>query len=244
MFCSIAAAGETQGGWENARIAALVHDPQLAPKIERHGADEDKHGRIFRALLRERGLAPVEVPLEVDYCGLLERQGIGLRHERLRSKEPLVVEEVIWYLAFSRVTEQRASEEMRLLLRVFSNDSRLGKAIRVISKDEDKHLAYCHEELLRLAATGHAELIRDTLHAVVRAEIRVYRDVSLAVMARMGELLKWPHSQRLMLALGIQIMYGYERLYGWRRLVQLRMPKRRNALGVGTRLEDPPASPA
>ena len=27
----------------------------LAPKIARHGADEDKHGRIFTALLRKRG---------------------------------------------------------------------------------------------------------------------------------------------------------------------------------------------
>ena len=34
----------------------------LAPKITRHGADEDKHGRIFNALMSKRGLQPVEVP--------------------------------------------------------------------------------------------------------------------------------------------------------------------------------------
>lgn len=64
LFCSIAASGETQGGWENARIAALVPDGMrhLAPKITRHGADEDKHGRIFNALLRKRGLPAVPVP--------------------------------------------------------------------------------------------------------------------------------------------------------------------------------------
>jgi hypothetical protein len=47
LFCSIAASGEAQGGWENGRIAALVPGSQavLAPKIARHGADEDKHGR-------------------------------------------------------------------------------------------------------------------------------------------------------------------------------------------------------
>jgi len=33
LFCSIAASGEAQGGWENARIAALVRDPDLAPKV-------------------------------------------------------------------------------------------------------------------------------------------------------------------------------------------------------------------
>jgi hypothetical protein len=60
LFCSIAASGEAQGGWENGRIAALVPGSQagLAPKIARHGADEDKHGRIFTALLRKRSLTP------------------------------------------------------------------------------------------------------------------------------------------------------------------------------------------
>ncbi len=64
LFCSIAAGGETQGGWENGRIAALVPGStrSLAPKITRHGADEDKHGRIFNALLRKRNLEPVPVP--------------------------------------------------------------------------------------------------------------------------------------------------------------------------------------
>ena len=46
LFCSIAASGEAQGGWENGRISALVPESyqDLAPKIARHGADEDKHG--------------------------------------------------------------------------------------------------------------------------------------------------------------------------------------------------------
>ena len=58
LFCSIAASGESQGGWENARIAALVPESErdLAPKITRHGADEDKHGRIFNALMKKLSL--------------------------------------------------------------------------------------------------------------------------------------------------------------------------------------------
>ena len=79
LFCSIAAAGESQGGWENGRIAALGPESfrDLAPKIARHGADEDKHGRIFYALLRKRNLSPVQVPAETDYTMRLERMGIG-----------------------------------------------------------------------------------------------------------------------------------------------------------------------
>ena len=51
LSCSIAASGEGHGGWENGRIAALAPGSQaiLAAKIARHGADEDKHGRIFNA---------------------------------------------------------------------------------------------------------------------------------------------------------------------------------------------------
>src|SRR6266576_2421419 len=117
LFCSIAASDEAQGGWENGRIAALV--PQscqdLAPKIARHGADEDKHGRIFTALLRKRGLQPVPVPAETDYTMRLERIGLGLTHSQLRREEQLTERDIIAYLVHSRVTEQRASEQMRAL---------------------------------------------------------------------------------------------------------------------------------
>ena len=84
LFCSIAASGESQGGWENGKIAALVPGSQagLAAKIARHGADEDKHGRIFTALLRKRGLEPAPVPADADYTMRLEAAGIGLAPRR------------------------------------------------------------------------------------------------------------------------------------------------------------------
>src|ERR1700756_5672647 len=100
LFCSIAAAGETQGGWENGRIAALVPASQrnLVPKIARHGADEDKHGRIFNALLRKRGLEPVPVPPDTDYTMRLENNGIGLAHSRLRGGQELTEPDIVIYL--------------------------------------------------------------------------------------------------------------------------------------------------
>lgn len=239
FFCSIAASGEAQGGWENGRIAALVPESRraLAPKIARHGADEDKHGRLFQGLLRKRGLHPVEVPPEVDYTMLLERAGIGLAHDKLRRNEPLTEDDLITYLSHSRVTEQRASDQMAMLSRHFGQHPELGKAVRMISHDEDNHLAYCHEELLLLAAEGHGPAIRRTLRESAVEEIRVYRDVSLAVMDRMGHILRWPRAKAAVLAAGIHGMYGYERLGGWRRMVGLRMPERRDALG-GTGLPE------
>lgn len=101
----------------------------------------------------------------------------------------------------------------------------------MISNDEDSHLAYCHEELLRFAYAGHGRAIQRTLRACALAEIRVYRDVSLAVMGNMGRVLGWPKPKAALLAAGIHAVYLYERLGGWRRMVSLRMPERRDALG-------------
>ncbi|WP_406448529.1 ferritin-like domain-containing protein [Streptomyces sp. NBC_00876] len=233
LFCSIAASGESQGGWENGRIAALVPVSQraLAPKIARHGADEDKHGRIFNALLRKRGLEPVEVPHETDYTMLLEKHGIGLAHEQLGGEEPLTERDIITYLSHSRVTEQRAAEQMQLLRKHFADHPDLGRAVKMISNDEDNHLAYCHEELLRFARAGHGRTIQHILRECALAEIRVYRDVSLAVMEHMGRVLGWSRVRAAVLAAGIHAVYAYERLVGWRRMVSLTLPERLDALG-------------
>ncbi|MFF1967460.1 ferritin-like domain-containing protein [Streptomyces sp. NPDC058232] len=233
LFCSVAAGGESQGGWENGRIAALAPESQraLVPKIARHGADEDKHGRIFNALLKRRGLRPVEVPHETDYTMLLEQHGIGLPHEQLKRDEPLTEQDIITYLAHSRVTEQRASEQMALLLRHFADHPDLGRAVKMISNDEDNHLSYCHEELLRLARSGHGRTIHGILRQCALTEIRVYRDVSLAVMDHMGRILGWPRAKAAVLAAVILGIYAYERLVGWRRMVSLAPPERRDALG-------------
>lgn len=233
LFCSIAASGEAQGGWENARIAALVPESmrELAPKIVRHGADEDKHGRIFKAMLKKRGLRPVEVPPETDYTMLLERRGIGLMHDKLRRDEPLTEHDIIVYLSHSRVTEQRASDQMAMLLESCDDDPGTARAIRMISNDEDNHLAYCHEELLRLAAQGHEATIRRTLRDCARAEIVVHREVSLSVMSHMGRLLDWPAIRTATLAAGIHGMYALERFGGWRRMANLTLPDRLDALG-------------
>ena len=233
LFCSIAACGEAQGGWENGRIAALVPGSQaeLAPKIARHGADEDKHGRIFIALLRKRGLAPVAGPADTDYTMRLEAAGIGLAHARLRGGKELTERDIVTYLAHSRVTEQRAAEQMAALRKYAADRPDIARAVKVISGDEDNHLAYCHEELLRLAAAGHAPFIRRTLRAAALAEIAIYRDVSTAVMAHLGQILGWPRPKAAVLAAGIQAVYAYERFGAWRRMVSLRMPARRNALG-------------
>ena len=234
LFCSIAASGEAQGGWENGRIAALVPASfrDLAPKIARHGADEDKHGRIFNALLRKRNLFPVRVPADTDYTMRLERKGMGLAHTKLRAATPLTEADIIAYLAHSRVTEQRAAEQMRSLRRYSTDNAEVSRAVTVIAADEENHLAYCHEELLRLAGAGYRRDIESLLRTTARAEIAVYRDVSKAVMGHIGRTLNWSRVKCVILARGIDAVYLYERLGGWRRMVTLRTPSRRDPLGT------------
>jgi rubrerythrin len=229
LFCSIAAKGEAQGGWENRRIAALTRDAELRAKIERHGADEDKHGRLFKALLRKRGLTACEVPFEVDYTLRLERQGIGLSHARLHRDEPLGDEEILAYLVHSRVTEQRAHEEVEQQLQIFGDDPELGRAVRMIAADEVNHLSYAHEELARLCALGHGDRIRAMLREYAHAEIATYRDVSLAVMGRMGEALGWSRARRALLRFGIRAIYAIERAWTWRRMATIAAPQRPDA---------------
>ena len=120
---------------------------------------------------------------------------------------------------------------MRALRRYAGSRQDISRAIKMISDDEDNHLAYCHEELLRLASAGHADTIRRTLRATALAEIAIYRDVSLAVMAHLGRILGWRRPKSGALAAGIRAVYACERLGGWRRMVALHMPARRNALG-------------
>ncbi|RSO04132.1 hypothetical protein DMH15_42465, partial [Streptomyces sp. WAC 06725] len=78
---------------------------------------------------------------------------------------------------------------------------------------------------------GHGRTIQRTLRECALAEIRIYRDVSLAVMGHMGRILGWPKPKASALAAGIHAMYLYERVFGWRRMVSLAVPERRDALG-------------
>jgi hypothetical protein len=173
----------------------------------------------------------VDVPADTDYTVRLEHAGIGLAHARLRQEQPLTEQDIVIYLAHSRVTEQRASEQMRTLRKYVGSRPDVGRAIRMISADEDNHLAYCNEELLRLAGAGHEDAIRRELRETAMAEIAVYRDVTTAVMMHLGRILGWSRSKVALLAAGAQAVYAYDRLAGWRRMVSLRMPARRNALG-------------
>lgn len=239
LFVSTASVGEEQGGWENERIAALTEEEELAAKIRRHAEDETKHGRLFQALLKKRGLERLDVPPEANYTLLLERRGIGLSHERLLEDCPLSEEELLEYLVHSRVTEQRAAEEVARQCRVFGDDPEMGRALRIIDEDEKNHLSYANEELRRFGERGHADLIRHMLKRYALAESAVHRDVALAIMGRVGRQLHWSALKRGLLALGIHGLYWFEQLWGWRRTARIHPPERVDAMAPRATLHTP-----
>ena len=231
LLLSIASKGEFQGGWENERIAALTEDAEFAQKIRRHGADESKHGLMFSKLLRKAGLENVAVPLEADYCMRLEQRGVGLSHDRLVKEIPLSADELLIYLAHSKITEERAAEEVQRLLKAFQDDGQITPTLCVIAEDEINHLSYAHEELLKLSRRGQWQEINIMLKAYALVEIEVYRDVGLVFVDHMSSILGWGKSKQWLLKLGVLATYLIERTITWRRLVALRMPLRTNAMG-------------
>jgi hypothetical protein len=239
IFVSTASVGEEQGGWENERIAALTSDPQLAGRIRRHAEDEAKHGRLFHALLRKRGLDRLEVALEANYSLLLERRGIGVSHERLRSDQRLSDEEILQYLVHSRVTEQRASEEIARQCAAFCDDPEIGRAIRIVDEDERKHLAYANQELQHFSERGYAELIARMLEQYALAEVRTHRDVALCVMREVGQAIGWSRVKRGLIAFGIHGLYLYERLWDWRRMARIERPDQPDAMAPREHLHTP-----
>ncbi|MEQ1600811.1 MAG: ferritin-like domain-containing protein [Methylophilaceae bacterium] len=231
LLLSIAAKGETQGGWENERIAALTRDPVAARKVLRHGADETKHGLMFAKLLHKARLDTVAVPMAADYCMLLEQRGIGLPHTRLKQEEPLDKEEFLKYLVHSKVTEERASEEVNLMLKVFQDDPDLAPTLGAIADDEINHVSYTHEELLKLCAQGEQDKINRLLKDYAMVEIRVYRQVGQVFVRNMAQMLGWSRPKQWLLEFGVFATYLIERAFTWRRLVALRPPVRPNAMG-------------
>jgi hypothetical protein len=215
LLLSVAAKGEMQGGWKNERIALLTPDRELAVKIRRHGEDEAKHGPAVHRSAEETRPDARRGAGDAHYCMLLEQQGIGLAHQRLRRDEPLADEDIIRYPVHSWVTEKRSTEEIGLQLRVFGDDPELGRALAIIADDEANHLSNCHEELLRLCAQGYRPLIERMLKRYAHAEIRVYRRVSLCFINEIAAILGWSPLKRGVLRLGARAVYLVERSWTW-----------------------------
>jgi hypothetical protein len=90
FFCSIAASGEAQGGWENSRIAALVPAAyqDLAPKITRHAPTRQTRPHLHRTAAPTRPFHRTGSARDRLHDAARKR-GFGVAHEELRDNQPL-----------------------------------------------------------------------------------------------------------------------------------------------------------
>ncbi|HZG02477.1 MAG TPA: ferritin-like domain-containing protein [Streptomyces sp.] len=223
LLCSLAACAEARNGRENGRIAAAVPAGRrdLAPGMAHHGARQDRHARLLGELPAGRGLEPVQVPPEADHALLLEERGACPAHAKLRRGEPLNERDVIAHLAHGHVAETRAAAWLARFAGRFGDHREIGPAVREVARAKREHLAYCREGLLCFARAGHGAAVQWLLRENALAEIRVHRDVGLAVLAHLGHLLGWSMARSVALEARVQAGYAYGRLVGHRRAAHL-----------------------
>ncbi|GAA2438180.1 ferritin-like domain-containing protein [Streptomyces macrosporus] len=212
LLCSLAAGTEARNGRENGRIAASIPRCRrdLAPGMARHGAQQERHARLLGELPARRGLDPVAVPPEADHALLLERRGVCPAHGKLDRGEPLNERDVVAHLAHAYVAETRAAAWLAPVAERLPDDPEAVRLAREIALAKRDHLAYCREGLLCFVRAGHGAAVRWLLRESTLAEIRVHRDVGLALSAHLGHLLGWRMARSVVLEARAHAVYARE----------------------------------
>jgi rubrerythrin len=207
------AVGEADSAVDLDRVAEHVTDPLLARRIYRHFAEEQKHARLFRRHLEERGFRCTPLPSELDYERFAQRYRMGTPKSRLDDPRPFDDGDLILFFAGSKAGEERACAELEALIVDLGADPETVALLRCIHEDEVRHVSYATEELQRLAAAGHARRVRAELRAARRAEARAHRAVSRAFMGRLMALLGVPRAIRALAGLAIDAAFARRWLF-------------------------------
>ncbi len=185
---------------ERASMVDLIEAARLTASPERsalylaHAADEARHARVFATLAddlaRDRG-APPFGPLVVDVEHLFETLG----EER--------------FLAFVNIGESRGVAQFREYVRYLRGvkEDRLAGAFESVLADEERHMTYTRELLLKVAGNPTAAAISKRrmrarmLFAAYRRAGRgiaslVYRVTMLPVYLLVGVLRLFPRNAR------------------------------------------------
>jgi rubrerythrin len=207
------AVGEADSAVGLDRVAEHVTDPLLSRRIYRHFAEEQKHARLFRRHLEERGFRCAPLPPELDYERYAQRFRMGTPKARLDDPRPFDDADLILFFAGSKAGEERACAELEALIADLGADPETVALLRTIHADELRHVSYATEELQRLAAAGLAGRVRSELRAARRAEARAHRAVSRAFMARLMALLGVPRPIRAFAGLAIDASFAWRWLF-------------------------------
>lgn len=192
FFLNAFAIGEADSARDLGRVAEHITDPRIRGKVERHHADEVKHGRLMLKRLEELGTKPTPLPTELDYDQALQGLGFGLPYARLDDPRPFDDDDLLNFFVGSKVNEERAVAEMEEITPLLAPDRETHERVVEILRDEYKHVAYATHELNLLANRGHRGRINRMLKRFRRLEARAHRQVSIHFMKRLLTLLDYP----------------------------------------------------
>jgi hypothetical protein len=127
-------AAEVTGAGVILRMSRLSDDLALSTDLSRHLRDEAVHAWLWTKAIRERGGEIVEVTEHYQ-------ERLGYHFGVPRSLTDL--------LALTWVSESRGVAQYQTHLDLIEADPGIGRTLRAILKDENWHVKYIHEELVR-----------------------------------------------------------------------------------------------
>jgi rubrerythrin len=143
-------------------------DPELSRMVQRHAADEERHGTI----LRERALATgVPLPTVPDSLKLLHRldEALGGFFFAPLSSD----DDVMRMYLLLQVIEERAVTQMPIFIEgLKETDPESARVFEQIISDEERHLKYCQAVARRYAPS--VEVHEETLQHFRRVEAKVF----------------------------------------------------------------------
>jgi rubrerythrin len=159
---------EADGGRDLARASELTQDPRLRRLYLRHARDEQRHAVMFRhratAVLLELPRRPAST-FEANWLAPGERGLDDLRVDQ-EGDDGL--------LAFLHLSERAAAARFKIYEKALSSDRKTQQMFADILRDEEFHMAYTRQEILRVSPQKHGwKLFSARAHRLWKGYLRL-----------------------------------------------------------------------
>lgn len=151
------------------RVLAHVDDAELGKMIRKHKADEERHARMFLACAERTGVDIELIPQDLMLIHRLDR-ALGDQIDRDICDRKGVMQAYV----LLQVIEERAVTQFAFIEPVLrAYDPASADVLRVVTRDEERHLKYCRAISRRYAPDA----------ATLARTLACYRDIELLVFA-------------------------------------------------------------
>jgi hypothetical protein len=164
-----------------AQLAARQAPGWLAPRVEKHRADERRHARMLEEELARLGVARAKLSLDPISRWKLRRiqQLIDSRAAQFEAGH------LVTLLAAAMVLEEMAARVFARHLELLDDGNPLGATLTTLLRDERKHARLCADSLDRLVGAHESERLRSLLDEVRRVE-RSFRMTGAVTLLAVG----------------------------------------------------------